>query len=76
MKSDDKIENLVLQEIYYRTVSGGFIAMYSLEVELGLSGSELRSMLEDLKSLCYIVEHEEGFQLTFTGKEFSRSKWA
>jgi len=68
--------DLVLQELYYKTVSGDFVTIYQLEIELALSGVILRSILEDLKNLCYVVEHKEGFQLTFTGKEKSRSKWA
>ncbi len=66
----------ILHDIYHETSSGGFITMDSLETLHGRSGSQLRPGLEDLKEAGLIVEHEEGFQVSFQGKAFCRSRWA
>ena len=65
----------ILYEIYHRAGRGGFITLYELETETGLSGTVLRSMLEDLKSELMIYEHPEGFQVSSEGMHYCKTKW-
>ena len=66
----------LLNEIFHRTEKGDFVTMDELETEFGLSGSDLRPMLEDLKEARVVVEHHEGFQVTPHGITECRSRWA
>ena len=66
----------ILQEIFHRAGTEKFITLYELETETGLSGAKLRPMLEDLKEESLIVEHPEGFQITYSGDHFCKSRWA
>ena len=68
----------VLQTIYEETKHGShsFVTMRSLEIELGISGYELRNIIEDLKTGCMIHEHEEGLRITPSGFIECRSRWA
>lgn len=65
----------ILQDIYHRSATGGFMRVKELERTLGLDGTELRSILEDLKEEKLIVELSEGFQLTPEGRSYCRSRW-
>ncbi|MCP4138093.1 MAG: hypothetical protein GY754_44435 [bacterium] len=65
----------ILQEIYYKGTGGEFTTLYELEIEFGMSGSELRPVLEDLKEGGFIVEFPEGFEITGSGKHFARGRW-
>jgi len=66
----------ILNEINHKTRNGTFITLDGLEVTFGLSGSELRPFLEDLKEEILIVEHTEGFQVSDNGRHFSNTRWA
>lgn len=65
----------ILYEIYHRAGCRGFITLYQLETETGLSGSALRSLLEDLKSELLIYEHPEGFQVSSEGMHYCKTRW-
>lgn len=65
----------VLYEIYHRAGDKNFITMYQLETETGVPGSQLRPMLEDLKSELLIYEHPEGFQVSQSGMHYCKTKW-
>jgi len=65
----------ILQDIYHVSEKGGFMEMKDFERSLGLDGSVLRPILEDLKEKKLIVELPEGFQLTPEGRSFCRSRW-
>lgn len=65
----------ILYEIYHRAGNRGFITLYQLETETGLSGTVLRSMLEDLKSELLIYEHPEGFQVSSEGMHYCKTRW-
>lgn len=66
----------ILSEIYSRAGNNGFITMDELETETGLTGVQLRSLLEDLKEELLIVEHPEGFQISDSGMHFCKTRWA
>lgn len=76
MKDTWNDEHRILSLIYGKTSAGGFVTLYELEVESGLSGLELRPYTEDLKNKLFIVEHEEGFQLSGKGLRYCKSIWA
>lgn len=65
----------ILHEIYHRAGREKFTTLYALETETGLSGSQLRPMLEDLKEESLIVEHPEGFQISENGTHFCKTRW-
>lgn len=65
----------ILYEIYHRAGNRGFITLYQLETETGLSGKALRAMLEDLKSELLIYEHPEGYQVSSEGMHLCKTKW-
>lgn len=65
----------MLQDIYQKTSQHTFITLNELEVEFGISGSELRPLLEDLKEGGLIVEHKEGFQVSPGGINYCKTKW-
>ncbi len=65
----------ILNHIYYRTAGGEFITMYELETEFGMTGYDLRPVLEDLKNEQMLVEHPEGFQVSVNGLNYCRSIW-
>ena len=65
----------ILHEIYHRAGTQRFITLYALEIETGLSGGELRPILEDLKEELLIVEHPEGFQVSDKGSHYCKSRW-
>jgi len=66
----------ILSEIYSRAGNNRFITMDELETETGLSGNEIRAMIEDLKEELLIVEHPEGFQISDNGMHFCKTRWA
>ncbi len=70
-----KIAIQILQDLYQKDQSNPFITMSEFEIHHGLTGTEIRSILEDLKDSGLVVEHEEGFQITFTGINYSKTKW-
>ncbi len=77
MKRKNRLNKIdILSEIYNRAGSTEFMTMDELETETGLSGSELRPMLEDLKEELHIVEHPEGFQISKNGMHFCKTRWA
>jgi len=77
MKKNNKFNKLdLLSEIYSRAGNKKFITMDSLETETGLSGKELRALLEDLKEELLVVEHPEGFQVSDNGMHFCKTHWA
>ncbi len=65
----------ILSEIYCRAGNKSFITMDELEIETGLSGQEIRSIVEDLKEELLIVEHPEGFQISHNGMHFCKTRW-
>ena len=65
----------ILHEIFHRAGSEKFMTLDELETETGMSGSQLRPMLEDLKEESLIVEHTEGFQVSETGSHFCKRRW-
>ena len=65
----------IMQDLYQKDKRRPFITMSNFEVELGITGNEIRSILEDLKDSGLVVEHEEGFQITRSGINFSQSRW-
>lgn len=66
----------ILSEIYSKAGNKNFITMDELETETGLSGKEIRSLVEDLKEELLIVEHPEGFQISDNGMHFCKTRWA
>jgi len=66
----------ILSEIYNRAGNKKFMTMNDLEIETGLSGKELRGMIEDLKDELLIVEHPEGFQVSDNGMHYCKTRWA
>lgn len=66
----------ILHYLFSKTALGGFVPLYALEIEFALSGSELRTMLEDLKEAELVVEAPEGFQVSPGGINFGRTRWA
>ena len=64
----------ILQDLFHKT-SVNSVPLGELETEFGLSGSELRPILEDLKDEGLIVEHDEGFQISTHGKNFCCRRW-
>ncbi|HNX24446.1 MAG TPA: hypothetical protein PKG60_10390 [Spirochaetota bacterium] len=66
----------ILHEIFHRAGTEKFMTLYDLETETGLSGSQLRPMIEDLKEESLVVEHQEGFQISESGLHFCKSRWA
>lgn len=66
----------ILSEIYSRAGNKNFITMYELETETGLSGKDIRALVEDLKEELLIVEHPEGFQVSDNGMHYCRTRWA
>ncbi len=70
----DKTE--VIHEIYHKAGTEEFITLYELETLTGLSGSQLRPMLEDLKEEILILEHPEGFQISEKGNHYCQTRWA
>jgi len=65
----------LLQYLYNETSLYSFVKLYSLEIEFGMSGQQLRSLLEDLKEEGLVVEAEEGFGISRVGINFGKSKW-
>jgi predicted TPR repeat methyltransferase len=65
----------LLHEIFYHAGTEKFITLYDLEIKTGLSGMQLRSLLEDLKDEILIVEHHEGFQVSESGFHFCKRRW-
>lgn len=65
----------ILQNLYHNTYDKTFITLEELEVLFGLSGFELRSYLEDLKDIGYVIEAEEGFQISDIGKNYGDRLW-
>ncbi len=65
----------ILQEIFNKAGTDKFITLYELETETGLSGSDLRPLLEDLKEESLVIEHSEGFQISENGLHFCKSRW-
>ncbi len=66
----------ILHEIFHRAGTKEFITLYELETETGLSGAQLRPMIEDLKEENLIVEHTEGLQVSENGSHFCKRRWA
>ena len=50
-------------------------SLYELEVNLGLSGWDLRAAIEDLKDQGYLTEHENGVIISNAGYNVARGKW-
>ncbi len=71
----NEIQLRILNEIYHETGNGEFITMGELETVSGLTGAELRPILEDLKDRRMIVEHHEGFQVSTHGLITCKTKW-
>lgn len=65
----------VLHYIFSKTKSGEFLSMYELELEFGVSGSDLRPLVEDLKEGELIIETDERYQISDKGRNFGMSKW-
>ncbi len=65
----------ILQYLFHNTTEHVFTTMYEFEVNFGLSGSELRSLLEDLKDDGFVVENDEGFKISRDGVHFAKSRW-
>ncbi|MCL1865526.1 MAG: hypothetical protein FWF73_06925 [Spirochaetes bacterium] len=65
----------ILHEIFHYAGKEKFITLYELEIKTGLSGSQVRSLLEDLKDEILIVEHPEGFKVSDTGFHFCKRRW-
>lgn len=77
MKGKNKLNKIdILSEIYSRAGNKKFITMDELETETGLSGKEIRAMVEDLKEELLVVEHPEGFQISDNGMHFCKTRWA
>lgn len=66
---------LILQDLYQKDSDDPFITMTDFEIELGITGNSIRPLLEDLKELGYVVEHEEGFRITPNGINYCQSRW-
>jgi len=65
----------VLNYLYSTTSSRKQASLYSLEVEFGLDGNEIRSIIEDLREAEYAVETEEGVFISEKGVHYAKSRW-
>lgn len=65
----------VLNYLYSTTSSLKQASLYSLEVEFGLDGNEIRSIIEDLREAEYAVETEEGVFISEKGIHYAKSRW-
>ncbi len=65
----------ILSEIYSKAGDKKFVTMNTLEIETGLSGKDIRALVEDLKEELLIVEHPEGFQVSDNGMHFCKTHW-
>ncbi len=66
----------VLHAIYDAYNAGSrHIDLYTLEVTIGISGWDLRALVEDLKNSGYLIEDEDGLMITNAGLSVARSKW-
>lgn len=65
----------LLQDIYQKTSRTKYINMDALMLEFGTTEHRLRPILEDLKDNCLIIEHDEGFQISPQGINYSKTRW-
>ncbi|MCX7679465.1 MAG: hypothetical protein N2316_09625 [Spirochaetes bacterium] len=65
----------LLQYLYNKTEKGGFVSLYTLEVEFAMSGTRLLEYLEDLKEEEFVIESHEGFAISQKGILFSKTRW-
>jgi biotin operon repressor len=67
---------LVFEEIFHNSdLYNTFITNDELSTMTGLSVHELRSSIEDLKEAGYIIEDENGLQITACGKTEGGTRW-
>ena len=50
-------------------------SFYQMEVNLGISGWDLRAAVEDLRSKGYLNEDEDGIFITEAGYAVARTRW-
>jgi hypothetical protein len=50
-------------------------SLYELEVNLGMSGWNLRAAIEDLKDQGLLTEHENGVTISDAGYNVARGRW-
>ena len=65
----------ILHYIFSKTRDGGFLSLYELEIEFGITGSDLQPVIEDLKEGEQIIETDERYQISDNGINFGKSKW-
>jgi len=65
----------ILEEIYHNAGTENFMTLYELEVNTGMTGSQLQNIIEDLKDGLYITEQPEGYQISTKGIHFCKTKW-
>ncbi|MFW5808595.1 MAG: hypothetical protein ACOC2H_03075 [Spirochaetota bacterium] len=67
---------LIFEEIFHNTNSSDtYCTPGELETITGIPVHEIRSGIEDLKEKGYIVENENGIQITGPGITEARSRW-
>ncbi|HPB82578.1 MAG TPA: hypothetical protein PK200_11130 [Spirochaetota bacterium] len=71
----DTMSLSILHYIFTKTKDGNFLSLYELEIEFGITGSDLQPVLEDLKEDELIIESDECYQISDSGINFGRSKW-
>ena len=49
--------------------------LYDIEVDLGLSGWDLRAAIEDLKDQGLLTEHENGVMISDAGYNVAQRRW-
>ncbi len=75
-KELNKICSSILQMLFESKRSGsGDIPLYSLEVNLGLSGWDLRASVEDLRDMGFLTEHEAGIAISDSGYNEASTRW-
>jgi hypothetical protein len=68
----------ILQKLYDEYSDGGdkrFIPLRDFEIDLPVSGNDLRALVEDLKAEGLCDEQPEGIRISFSGLHYARSTW-
>jgi hypothetical protein len=52
-----------------------FVRLYDIEVQIGISGWDLRAAVEDLKDKGFLTEHVDGVVISDAGYNEAQSRW-
>lgn len=65
----------ILQYLYDYTDNDSFIQLGDIETEFGISVSEVRSHVENLKDYIFVFESDRGIQISESGINFAKTRW-